>query len=228
MLEYKNFEIKAQNYNSDTKEMFVEGFASTFGNFDTPQEIYNPNTGDLVMTKDTIQKGAYAKTIEERGERIAFCLNHDIYDAKGKIVEIEEKDEGLWIKVRISDAEENLKTKIREGIYKEFSIGFKTINSTWEEGKDGIWIRTLTEIQLFEVSIVTLARDKNAVVTGIKSMELATPILQNLIKTEKNTNRKYQLMQLKMLLTDVKPNDNSLSDNKPAETPTVDFSKLIV
>ena len=59
-------------------------------------------------------------------------------------------------------------------------------------------------------------------------MELATPILQNLIKTEKNTNRKYQLMQLKMLLTDVKPNDNSLSDNKPAETPTVDFSKLIV
>ena len=94
MLEYKNFEIKAQNYNSDTKEMFVEGFASTFGNFDTPQEMYNPNTGDWVITKDTIQKGAYAKTIEERVKN-CFCLNHDIYDAKGKIVEIEEKDEGF-------------------------------------------------------------------------------------------------------------------------------------
>ena len=224
-LETKSFEIKAVNYNSETKEMIVSGYASTFGNQDEKQMTWHPELRDYVIASDTIRKGAFAKTINENKNRIAFCKNHDMDDPRGKIIELMEDDYGLKFSVRISDSEDKLKTKIDEKIFEEFSIGFQTINSVWTKQDDGTYLRELTEVKLWEISIVTIARDKNARITDVKSLEFADNLFESLIKSEKSEEKKFKLLQLKSLF-DGEP-IQSLEQQKPNEQiKTLDFSKF--
>ena len=178
--EYKQFEIKSLDYNSESNELIIEGYASNFGNKDEKQLTYIPDVMDWLPCQDIMQKGAFKKTLSERKGRIAFCKNHDIDDAKGKILEIKEDETGLFVRIRISDAEPELKTKIREEIYTEFSIGFKTIKATYEKTKDG-YIRNILEVKLYEVSIVTIARNDKSKITDIKSLQLVDNIINDII-----------------------------------------------
>ena len=209
-LEYKNFEIKSVNFEND--EMIIDAYAASFGNKDAIQETYKPEMG-WVFAQDTIKKGAFKKTIEESGDRIAFCLNHDMYDPKGKIQELKEDDVGLFVKVRISDAEPELKTKINEGIYKELSIGFVAINAKWSEQEKNLWLRELTEIKLYEISLVTLARDEYAKILSVKSDEIIDRILKNV----KNEEIKFELLRLKTLLNDLPAESEPQEQKKPIE-----------
>ena len=217
-IEYKSFEIKAATIDSATNEMYIEGYAATFGNQDSKQLTWYPDIRDYVLASDTINAGAFKKTISERKNRIAFCKNHDFDDAKGKIVELKEDETGLFIKVRISDAEQELKTKLKEEIYNEFSIGFSTINSKWEKKEDGTYLRHLIEVKLYEVSVVTVARDENAKITDRKSIENALKTIDSLINNEKNEEKKYKLLQLKSLF-DFEP------DTPPEEKKPIDDKK---
>ena len=223
-LENKRFEIKSVDYNQDTKEMIISGYAATFNNSDAKQMTYNRDLGDYVMCSDTIVKGAFAKSIQENKKRIAFCQNHEMDEPKAKILELKEDDFGLWFSARISDAEPELKTKIKETIFEEFSIGFQTINSVWEQQADSTYLRKLTEVKLWEISIVTIARDSNSRITDIKSLQLANGVLEKLIKSEKSEEKKFQLLQLKSLI-DGEPND-SLDENKPKANEGLDFKKF--
>lgn len=219
-LEYKGFEIKAVDYDNESKELIIKGYAATFGNQDAKQMTWNSDIGDYVMCCDTIEKGAFNKTISERKDRIAFCKNHNLSDPKGKILELKEDSKGLYIEVRISDAEPELKTKLKEDIYKEFSIGFVTMGYAFEKLADGTYNRKLTEVKLYEVSVVTIARDENAVITEVKSLE----ILDELIGKEKNEQKKYDLLRIKSLIT--KEPSTSLLNNEPIKSNVIDFDKL--
>jgi HK97 family phage prohead protease len=223
-VEYKSFEIKAVDFNEEKKEMRISGYAATFGNTDAMQITWQPEIKDYVYASDTIEKGAFNKTITERKERIKFCKNHNIDNPVGKIVELKEDENGLFIDVRISDAEPELKTKIQEGIYDEMSIGFQTIKSLWEKKADSTWLRKLTEVKLYEVSVVTIARDENAKITDIKSAAEAISIVNSLIDKEKNEEKKYQLLQLKSLMTD-EPVTPLVPETEPI-TPKVDVDEF--
>ena len=146
-------------------------------------------------------------------------------DPRGKIIELMEDDYGLKFSVRISDSEDKLKTKIDEKIFEEFSIGFQTINSVWTKQDDGTYLRELTEVKLWEISIVTIARDKNARITDVKSLEFADNLFESLIKSEKSEEKKFKLLQLKSLF-DGEPIE-SLERQKPnAQVKTLDFNKF--
>lgn len=200
-IEDKKFEIKSIDYNSENKELIIKGYASIFGDEDTPQYTWNPEIQDWVIAVDVIEKGAFTKTLSERKGRIASCLNHYIDNAIGKIKELKEDEIGLYFEIRISDAESELKTKLREGIYSEMSFGFKTIRAEFEKKTDGTYIRRVKEVILYEISVVTVARNENAKITEVKSEEFNN-ILENLIIKEKDHEKKYQLLQLKSLIVD--------------------------
>lgn len=218
--EYKTFEIKSVDYNNESTELIIEGYASNFGNKDEKQLTYIPDAMDYYPCQDIVNKGAFKKTLSERKGRIAFCKNHDIEDAKGKILEIKEDEIGLFVRIRISDAEPELKTKIREEIYTEFSIGFKTIKATYEKTKDG-YIRNILEVKLYEVSIVTIARNDKSKITDIKSMQMVDTIINEILAETKSEKIHNKLLQLKSLLQG-EPNDYSLDDPKPTDKKTVD------
>jgi len=199
-LKYKSFKIdQFSDDQSEDKGFFIEGWGAKYGNVDSYGDIMKP--------------GSCTKTITERGDRIAFCYQHDTWNPIGKIIEIEDKSEGLWIKVRLSDSEEDIKTKVREGILKEMSIGYRTINST-EAVVDGKTINYLNEVMLYEVSLVTIAANPEAVITGMKSEQKANLIsdeFERLISIERNAAKKYDLMKLKTLII------TALSTTEPAQ-----------
>lgn len=211
--EYKTFEVKSIDFNSESNEMFIEGYASNFGNKDEKQMTYIPDLQDWSQCSDIVNKGAFKKTLSERKGRIAFCKNHDIEDAKGKIIELKEDEVGLFVKIRISDAEPELKTKIREEIYTEFSIGFKTLKATYEKTKDG-YIRNILEVKLYEVSIVTIARNDKSKITDVKSIQLIDTLISDILKESKSENIQHKLLQLKSLMIG-EPNEDSLDNEEP-------------
>ena len=185
-LKFKNFKI--DNISDDDNGLTIEGWGAKYGNKDS--------YGDI------IQPGACTRTIKERGERIAFCYQHDIYNPIGKIKTIEDRPEGLFLIVKISDAEDDIKTKIREGILSEMSIGYRTVNgSTTKVGGEDVML--LHEIMLYEVSLVTIAANPEAIITGMKSearKEIITNEFDRLIAIERNPEKEFNLMKLKTII----------------------------
>lgn len=188
-------------------DFIVEGWASTYGNVDA---------GD-----DVCEKGCFTKTLSEMGSRIAFCLQHDMRNPIGKM-ELTDKPEGLWLKARISDAEPDVKCKIKEGILKEFSIGFQTINSS-NRVVDGKEVRCLNEVKLYEVSLVTLAMNDKATLQSFKSqlgvngIDDLEELFDKAIINESNTIKKHDLMKLKLLALDMIEPQKALETEKPQD-----------
>lgn len=148
----------------DTKGRTVVGYFSIFGNIDSDGDI--------------IQRGAYTKTIAERGPQGSnkiwhlidhyFSLSHAI--AKPKILIEDEK--GLRFETVFPD------TKLASDILKlyeaghitDHSVGFQTINSSIST-VNGEEINTITEIKLYEGSSVLLGSNPMANFEAIKSAE---------------------------------------------------------
>jgi len=189
-LEFKSFSI-TQFKSDDSGNLIIYGYGAIFNNIDDGN--------------DQIKQGAFLKTLIERKGRIAFCFQHDIYNAVGKIQEIKEDEKGLFLSVMISAAEDDLQIKLKEEIYKELSIGYKVIESHYEQigGKN---VRVITEIKLYEVSIVTIAMNEYAMVENMKCEDQKNFIekeFNRLIAIVRNENTNYELMKLKGLTLSV-------------------------
>ena len=137
----------------ELKEGIVSGYASKFGNVDSDGDI--------------IAKGAYEKTLSDRGDRIAFLWQHDIHQPLGKPQAMREDLKGLFVEAKISDTSlgRDVKTMIEDEVIKEFSVGFVPVVQEYNKETD---INTIKEIKLFEFSLVTIAANPEAVVTGMK------------------------------------------------------------
>lgn len=204
-LEFRTLEIKSIDNNSDNDELFIEGYGAVFGNVDSYDDI--------------IVQGAFNKSLSENKGRIAFCYQHELDEPIGKIVEIKEDEKGLWLRVRISDSCDEIKTKIREGILKEMSVGFQTMIATYDENTD---IRTIKEVKLWEVSLVTIAANPLAYITELKSAVERKDYIENcfdkLIDNQSNKTNKFDLLKLKSLVLDLVPSEQTHQNQEPKPT----------
>jgi len=136
--------------------------------------------------------------------------------------------------VAISASEGDIQTKIKEGILKEMSIGYRTINST-ETIVNEQTIYNLTEIKLYEISLVTIAANELATIEGMKSEEKKTyfdDAFERLIVTERGEKKRFELMKLKaqiIALIDREPETNKehTPDTEPPQIFDIDSKKLI-
>lgn len=152
-LEHKNFNISSLEVKQDDNGTVLEGYGAFFNNEDSYSDI--------------IEQGAFADTIKgENRDRIAFCYQHNMSMPIGKIEEMFEDEKGLFVKVRISESETGIATKVKEGILKEMSIGYIATVKEYDDEND---IRKLKKIDLFEISLVTRAANPMAVVTSVKA-----------------------------------------------------------
>ena len=121
----------------------IEGYASLFGEPD--------QSGDIV------QKGAYSETIRKicaAEDRVKMLWQHDPLQPIGVWDEVREDGRGLWVKGRLLDCTQRGREAaalIEAGAIDGLSIGYRTIRST----KDDRGQRRLTELELWEVSLVT-------------------------------------------------------------------------
>lgn len=192
-LQFKNFEI-LETKKEDDGRLTIAGYGAYFNNVDS--------YGDIILPS------AFQKTLIERKGRIAFCYQHDIWNPIGKIEEIYEDEKGLKVVVKLSAANEDIQTKVKEGILKEMSIGYRTINSR-SEVQNGIEVNLLSEIKLIEISLVTVAANPLAVVETMKSdTEKADYIkaqFDRVLTIVKNEQISFEIELLKSLVLGLPP-----------------------
>lgn len=143
----------------------VEGYGSVFG----VRDNYD----------DVIAKGAFIQSLKDHkaaGTMPAMLWQHDADKPIGIWTEMVEDEKGLRIKGQL--AMETVKGKeahalLKMGAINGLSIGF--MSKQWAYDRD-TEVRTLTAIDLWEVSLVTFPANEKARVTNVKSAdEMATP-----------------------------------------------------
>lgn len=129
------------------------GFASVYGNTD--------EGGDM------IEAGAFAETLKERGAERPLLWQHDMSAPIG-LGQLKDSPEGLIVEGTLDldvTAGKEAYSRLRKRIVKGLSIGYRTIKDDFA-GK----VRLLKQIDLLEVSLVTLPMNRLARVTAIKSI----------------------------------------------------------
>lgn len=149
----------------DTAGRTVEGYAAVFGNLDLGADVIHP--------------GAFTKTLAERGNRVVFLWQHDTAEPLGKLLELREDARGLFFKAVISDTARgrDALALLRDGAISGMSIGYDAIAGGVDFSKtaDGLTIRNLRELRLWEISLVSLPMNEAAGVTALKEHAPAEP-----------------------------------------------------
>lgn len=115
-----------------------------------------------------ILPGAFARTIVSNRHRIKVLWQHEQNAPIGKVLELREDSHGLFLKAQLSTTERALEAGqlLRDGIISEMSIGFNPVAShNALFGKE--YVRYITEVELFEISLVTFAANRDALVSDV-------------------------------------------------------------
>ncbi len=159
--ERKSFplQVKAIDEASGT----FSGYAAVFGNRDSYGDVIEP--------------GAFAKTVADKGGVFPVLWQHDPWEPMGVSTTMAEDEKGLYVEAEVSMepsgkgplAMDLLRRKAIRGL----SIGFQVVQQSVESG-----VRHLTEIKLWEFSVVTFPANELALVSGVKSERLTEALVR--------------------------------------------------
>ena len=171
-LEIQNFKV------ADKKERIIEGFFTT---------------ADVDRGGDVSLTSAFNKTIPQYMKNPILTYMHNLDKVMGKVLDYKViEDRGIWIKAQVAKnvkwVDEDVWPLIEQGIIKGFSYGYSTVLE--EKGTiDEKEVNFLKEVELFEIAVVTLPMNANALFnissTGaVKSIKLE----DKLFKTPENSS----------------------------------------
>lgn len=156
-MKFKTVELKAADNG------IIEGYFSTY---DKTPDSYG----------DIIDPGAFTKTFEKReesGHPFPLCFNHDFSAVIGAVDSVKDTEKGPFITAHFLDTDQaqDVRKMLQSGAIYQFSFAYDILGArkpTPEEEKDGV-MQVLTEVEVFEISVVTVPANQNAVVTEVKS-----------------------------------------------------------
>jgi HK97 family phage prohead protease len=127
------------------------------------------------LGRDRVVRGAFRRSLAERGTSgVRMLWQHDPNEPIGVWQLIEEDHKGLFVRGRLSTTVNRAREALalmRQGALDGLSIGFRTARSRIDP-KSGV--RELTEIDLWEISLVTFPMLPEARVARVKTAELAS------------------------------------------------------
>ncbi|MBS0272707.1 MAG: HK97 family phage prohead protease [Proteobacteria bacterium] len=145
--------------NQSQKKGLISGYASFFDHLD--------------QQRDYIAKGAFTKTLRAwrfLGKMPKMLWQHDIKQPIGVWTQLYEDEKGLYAEGRltlgVSKADEAY-LLLKEGALENLSIGFRTIESTYDKDRKA---RTLLNLDLLEISLVTFGANAMSIVHRIKAI----------------------------------------------------------
>ena len=160
-------EIKASG--SGGVELHIKAYGLAFGNIDSWGDIILPGACDKFLAS-------------EAADRMALCWQHERATVIGRITDKGVDDYGMWIEADIlpTTAGKDAAILIKSGAVKEFSIGYRATKYHYEkrEGYD-YDIRILEEIEVLEVSPVTIAANPKAIIVSAKADPNHKPLNTN-------------------------------------------------
>lgn len=132
-----------------TEDIYIEGH---FAVFDSIYELW-PGASE------SIAPGAFKNTLNRD---IKALTNHDSTLVLGRTtattLALEEKNTGLWGSIKINRADSdamNLYSRVQRGDVDQCSFGFDIVSEETDYRADGTIHWTITEVVLYEVSVVT-------------------------------------------------------------------------
>ncbi len=133
--------------------------------FDAPTSIRDASG----TYTERFRRGAFARTIADRGSRVKFLAQHDRRSLPlGRAHMLREDAAGLYAEFRVSqtrDGDDALEL-IRDGALDAFSIGFRPIRDRWTADRSEV---ERLEVRLDEVSAVSFPAYESALIAGVRS-----------------------------------------------------------
>lgn len=140
-----------------------EGYAAVFN-----------TQAEIIWFREQIKKGAFKNTIKQDDVRALY--NHDSNYVLGRnksgTLRLKEDSKGLLVDIDIPDISyaRDLKISVERGDVNQMSFGFNVLKEEWNYEDIDMPLRTLIEVKLFDVSIVTYPAYKETIV-GVRSMD---------------------------------------------------------
>ena len=151
------FELKGVHEDEEKGMFTFEGFASTFGNTD--------------LDDDIIDRGAFSKSLARRKPKLLW--QHSMDEPLGVFDSIDERDAGLFVKATMPREDTfvsgRVMPQIKIGSIDSMSIGFRIIEATFNRDTE---LRTIHEVELFEISLVSIPANPQAVITSFKRADM--------------------------------------------------------
>ena len=121
--------------------------------------VFNKLSVDLMGFKEKVAPGAFTESIEKSDIRALWNHNPDYVLGRNKsgTLKLEEDKKGLAIEISPPDTQwaRDLMETIKRGDVDQMSFAFQVIKDSWDERDKKNPIRTLEEVNLFDVSPVT-------------------------------------------------------------------------
>lgn len=159
-----------------TKAFSIRGFKAAdqaSGEFEAIVAVF----GNVDRGGDRIVKGAFEKSLtswKERERPIPVIFSHEWQNLDahiGKVLEAEERDEGLWVKcqLRMQDpTASKVYDLMTEGTLAEFSFAYDTIREKQQNGAN-----ELLELEILEVGPTLVGMNPATRLLGVKSLATA-------------------------------------------------------
>lgn len=155
-LEFRSskFQVDEPELKEDEKdnELIVEGKVNI------PGEKSEKLTQDGITFTESVEEGAFAKALESADD-IKLLKEHDpkemLARKKNGSLEIEEKDGEVRFKAKLPDTQfgRDAHRIVKDSLYDSMSFGFRALNDKWDMSVNPPH-RTITDLELFEISIV--------------------------------------------------------------------------
>lgn len=123
--------------------------------------VFNEWSLDLGGFRESIEPGAFTKTLQEADVRSLWNHNVDYILGRNKsgTLRLYQDERGLGYDVIPPDAQwaRDLIVSIMRGDVSQASFGFETLRDKWDQDEDGNVTRRLLEVKLYDVGPVTFA-----------------------------------------------------------------------
>jgi HK97 family phage prohead protease len=162
---YRAVEFRAADENGDGKTL--EGYAAVFDavtRIDSWEGAFD----------ETIRRGAFKRTLNARTPVLQFDHGMDARTGSvpiGAIDDIREDTTGLFVRARLFDnpVVEPIRQAIAGGAIDGMSFRFRVVEDRWERRDDDVDLRTIEQVDLFELGPVVFPAYESTTV-GVRAM----------------------------------------------------------
>lgn len=148
----------------------IEGYAA----------VFNSRTliGDFF--EEVIEQGAFSRTLSENGD-IRALFNHNWDNVLGRTksgtLKLEEDSKGLKFGIDLprTTVARDLEESMERGDINQCSFGFIITEETWDYSVEPV-LRTIHEVELYEISIVSIPAYDDTEASIVRGKELDTEV----------------------------------------------------
>jgi HK97 family phage prohead protease len=165
--QFKHIALDQFELKEDGDRRVIEGYASTFGNVDSDNDIVLPGA-----FKESIASRMPAMFYQHKSDRIPGIWTFAAEDSKGLYVK------GEFINTTLG---RDVYEETKSGAIRQMSIGYGVKKASYDKAKS---VRSLEQVKLYEVSLVTFPANEQAIITRVKGQDMTEREFENFLRDE--------------------------------------------